>query len=203
MTRSKQVQSNYYGKGNTAVYDRGANLTNPGSQDDFHTYSIDWTSDHITWSIDGQVLRTLTPQTADANQYPQTPMQLKIGSWPGGDPSEPAGTIAWAGGPIDYTKGPFTFTVKSVKAIDYSTGTSYSYGDQTGNWQSIKSDGGQINNKGDPNANVAQASQGGSSVSAVATGAISNVPITATTTVAGELASATGALVNAFSIGFR
>ena len=77
----QQVQSNYYGRGNTQVYDRGANLTNPGSQDDYHTYSVDWTADHITWSIDGQVLRTLTPQTADANQYPQTPMQLKMGSW--------------------------------------------------------------------------------------------------------------------------
>ena len=77
----QQVQSNYFGKGNTDAYDRGANLTNPGSQDGFHTYSIDWTADHITWSIDGQVLRTLTPQTADTNQYPQTPMQLKLGSW--------------------------------------------------------------------------------------------------------------------------
>lgn len=77
----QHVQSNYYGKGNTQVYDRGANLTNPGSQDGFHTYSVDWTADHITWSIDGQVLRTLTPQTADTNQYPQTPMQMKIGSW--------------------------------------------------------------------------------------------------------------------------
>ena len=77
----QHVQSNYYGKGNTDTYDRGANLTNPGSQDDFHTYAVDWTAEKTTWSIDGQVLRTLTPQTADTNQYPQTPMQLKLGSW--------------------------------------------------------------------------------------------------------------------------
>lgn len=210
----QHVQSNYFGKGNTAVYDRGANLTNPGSQDDFHTYSIDYTADHITWSIDGQVLRTLTPQTADPGQYPQTPMQLKIGSWvstqpyhiprafanrlsqAGGDPSEPAGTIAWAGGPIDYTKGPFTFTVKSIKAIDYSTGTSYSYGDTSGTWQSIKSSGGQINSNGNGGASASTAAASGSTVTAVTTGAISAVPITATTTNTAELSSATGSLVS-------
>lgn len=35
--------------------------------------------------------------------------------------------------------------VASVKAIDYSTGTSYSYSDNSGSWQSIRSNGGTIN----------------------------------------------------------
>ena len=193
----QHVQSNYYGKGNTAVYDRGANLTNPGAQDDFHTYSVDWTADHLTWSIDGQVLRTLTPETADTDQYPQSPMQLKLGSWPAGDPSQPAGTRTWAGGDVDYTKGPFTMTVKSIKVIDYSTGTSYSYGDMTGTWQSIKSNGGKINSAGDPNQAAGTASASGTAITATTTGGvITAIPISATTTKTGELSSATGSLVS-------
>ena len=83
-----------------------------------------------------------------------------------------------------------------VKAIDYSTGKSYSYGDQTGTWQSIKSDGGQINSNGNPNESVQSASVGGTTVtSAVTTGVISVAPITATTTKAGQLSTATGSLV--------
>ena len=38
--------------------------------------------------------------------------------------------------------------VKSVKAIDYSTGKEYSYGDMSGSWQSIKSEGGTIDSSG-------------------------------------------------------
>ena len=173
------VQSNYYGKGNTQVYDRGANLTNPGSQDNFHTYSVDWTADHITWSIDGKTLRTLTPQTADKDQYPQSPMQLKIGSWAAGDPSQPKGTIAWSGGAVDYSKGPFLMTVQSVKAIDYSTGKEYSYGDMSGTWQSIKSNGGSIKSTGNAaDADVSDAQVDGSSVTATTAVSITQVPVT-------------------------
>ena len=156
------VQSNYFGKGNTQVYDRGQDLPNPGAQEDFHTYSLDWTADHLTWSIHGQVLRTLTPATADVNQYPQTPMKLKIGTWASGDPSDPPGVIEWGGGPIDYSKGPFTMTVQSVRVIDYSTGPMYSYSDMSGTWQSIKSSEGKINTSGDPNTPTENATMSGS-----------------------------------------
>lgn len=30
---------------------------------------------------------------------------MKFGIWAGGDSTEPAGTIKWAGGPTDWTKG--------------------------------------------------------------------------------------------------
>lgn len=87
------VQTNYFGKGDTSSYSRGAFHDNAGNQDDFHTYSIDWTAEQIVWSIDGQTVRVLTPQTADTNQYPQTPMMLKVGVWAGGDPNNSPGTI--------------------------------------------------------------------------------------------------------------
>jgi beta-glucanase (GH16 family) len=142
-----QVQSNYFGKGQTGSYNRGAFHSSPGNHDGMHTYSVEWTADSISWIIDGSTVRTLTPDAA-AGQYPQTPMQLKLGVWAGGDPSNAPGTIQWAGGLVNYGGGPYTMTVKSVSAKDYSTGSSYSYGDSSGSWQSIKSSGGQVNSAG-------------------------------------------------------
>ncbi|KAJ4303401.1 transglycosylase [Kalmusia sp. IMI 367209] len=144
-----QVQSNYFGKGNTETHDRGAFHANPGNHDGFQKYSIIWTSEQIAWQINGQTVRTLVPANANG-QYPQTPMAIKIGAWAGGDPSNSEGTIEWAGGLTDYTKGPYSMKVKSLKVQDYSTGTQYVYGDTSGTWGSIKSEGGKINSGGTP-----------------------------------------------------
>lgn len=144
-----QVQSNYFGKGQTTSYNRGAFHANPNNQNTFQKYTIIWTSEQIVWQINGVTVRVLKPADAN-NQYPQTPMQVKIGAWSGGDPANPQGTIEWARGPTDYTKGPFTMKVKSIKVQDYSTGTQYTYGDRAGTWQSIKSNGGKINGGGSP-----------------------------------------------------
>jgi hypothetical protein len=144
-----QVQSNYFGKGQTTTHDRGAFHADPGNQDGFQKYTIIWTAEQLVWQINGVTVRALKPADSK-DQYPQTPMQIKIGAWAGGDPSNDPGTIEWAGGPINYSGGPYTMKVKSIKVQDYSTGTQYSYGDQTGNWQSIKSNGGQINSGGSP-----------------------------------------------------
>ncbi|KAF2735366.1 hypothetical protein EJ04DRAFT_543039 [Polyplosphaeria fusca] len=146
---SEQVQTNYFSKGQVTTYNRGAFHPDSGSQAGFKTYTIIWTADQIVWQIDGNTVRTLEPANTD-NQYPQSPMQIKVGAWSGGDPANAPGTIEWAGGPTDYTQGPFTMQVKSLKVQDYSTGTQYIYGDQTGTWQSIKSQGGQINSGGSP-----------------------------------------------------
>ncbi|KAJ5773373.1 hypothetical protein N7457_008269 [Penicillium paradoxum] len=143
-----QVQTNYFGKGDTTSFSRGAYHENPGNHDDFHTFTIDWTSSQIVWSIDGNTVRVLTPETSD-NQYPQTPMMIKVGVWAGGDANNAQGTIEWAGGRTDYSQGPFKMYMKSMTVTDYSTGTSYSYGDRSGTWQSIVAEGGKVNgNKG-------------------------------------------------------
>ncbi|KIW94828.1 uncharacterized protein Z519_04806 [Cladophialophora bantiana CBS 173.52] len=145
-----QAQSNYFGKGITTTgYNRGAYHGAPNNHDEFHTYSIDWTADQIVWSIDGATVRAMTQEQAEAGQYPQTPMYVKLGAWAGGDPSNPEGTIQWAGGVTDYSKGPFTMYVKSVHVTDYSTGSQYTYSGTSGTWQSIVSTGGQINSEGD------------------------------------------------------
>lgn len=87
-----QVQSNYFGKGQTTTYNRGAFHPDPGNQNSFKLYTIDWTADQTVWQIDGQTVRALSASSA-GNQYPQTPMQVKVGSWSGGDSANAAGTI--------------------------------------------------------------------------------------------------------------
>ena len=152
--QNNEVQSNYFGQGKTDQSGRSANLAVSDTQDDFHEYTIQWSSAQIVWQIDGKTVRVL--EYAGANgEYPQTPMQLKIGAWSGGDSSNPQGTIQWAQGPTNYANGPFTMVVKSLSVQDYSTGTSYSYSGSSGSWQSIKSNGGTINSSGGSNTNEA------------------------------------------------
>jgi YD repeat-containing protein len=140
-----EVQTNYFRQGQTTTYDRAAiHAVSTNTQTEWHTYTTEWTENQIIWSVDDTVVRVLN--AGDANgQYPQTPMQLRIGSWAGGDAGNSEGTIAWAGGATDYSAGPFTMYVSSISVVDYSTGTSYSYGDQSGNWESIVAAGGAVN----------------------------------------------------------
>jgi hypothetical protein len=139
-----EVQTNYFGEGQTASYNRGQFNPAANNQGDYITYTIDWTADRIVWSVGGTVVRTLSYNDANG-QYPQTPMQVKFGSWSGGDPSNPPGTISWARGPTDYSKGPFSMSVRSIVVTDYSTGKSYRYGDTSGTWQSIVAADGKVN----------------------------------------------------------
>ncbi|KAK4574152.1 transglycosylase [Recurvomyces mirabilis] len=139
-----QVQSNYFGKGQTTTYDRAAVHAVTNTQGQWHTYTIEWTEQQIVWQIDGTTVRVLGFNDAHG-QYPQTPCKVKIGSWSGGDPSNPQGTIAWSGGVTNYAAGPFTMYVQNIAVTDYSTGKQYTYGDMSGNWQSIESTGGSVN----------------------------------------------------------
>lgn len=138
-----QVQTNYFSKGDTTTYDRGgfSGVGNP--QAEFHTYTIDWTAEKLDWIIDGTVVRTLTYADAKGGaSYPQTPMQIKLGTWVAGRKDAPEGTVQWAGGYTDFTQAPFNGYYKSVTVQDYMNGAksagSYVYGDQTGTYESIK-----------------------------------------------------------------
>jgi beta-glucanase (GH16 family) len=108
------------------------------TQTETHTYALNWTAEAITWIIDSKPVRTL--KFGDANggkTFPQTPCNVRIGNWAGGD-SKDKGTVEWAGGVPDYTKGPFTMTIDSVKVINYSPGTEYKWTDKTGSHDSIE-----------------------------------------------------------------
>ncbi|KAK6823747.1 hypothetical protein RU639_006225 [Aspergillus parasiticus] len=141
-----QVQTNYFGKGDTTTYDRGAFHPDSGNHDTFKTYTIDWDSNRILWQIDGNTVRTLEEKNAKG-QYPQTPCFIKVGPWAAGDPSNSPGTIEWAGGQVEYAEGPFTMFLKSIKVTDYSSGSAYEYTDKSGSWKSIKAIDGSV--KGD------------------------------------------------------
>jgi hypothetical protein len=138
-TDSDSVQMNYFGKGNTTVYDRMTEGAVSKPQDEFHTYALDWKPEAITWLIDGVAVRTLKFEEANGGKnFPQTPSTVRIGIWAGGDPDNEEGVITWAGGETDYTKTPFTMTVESVKVKNYNPGKEYKWTDKTGDWKSIE-----------------------------------------------------------------
>ncbi|PWY90007.1 concanavalin A-like lectin/glucanase, partial [Aspergillus heteromorphus CBS 117.55] len=133
-----QIETNYFGKGDTSSYDRATWATVSTPQDTFHTYTVEWTEETTTWSIDGTVVRTLEYSDAESGtRYPQTPMRLKLGVWAAGDPSEAAGTIEWAGGETNFADVPFIMVVQSVAITNYNPGCSYTYSDESGDYTSI------------------------------------------------------------------
>lgn len=78
-----QVQSNFFGKGNTSSYDRAQTHPVPDCQDTFHMYSISWNHAQIEFMIDGAIIRTVpydSGSTVSGQNYPQTPMRLKVGA---------------------------------------------------------------------------------------------------------------------------
>lgn len=134
------VQTNYFGKGITGSYDRGTQPSVSSPQTEWHTYTYDWSATSLTWSIDGTPVRTLLAADADdgSHQYPQTPVQLHLGLWDGGSVNNSADTVSWAGGYTDLSQAPFTMYVKSVKIVPANLCGSYTYGDMSGDWESIK-----------------------------------------------------------------
>lgn len=86
-----------------------------------HRYSIDWTPESITWSIDGQTTRTLYKKDTlikGAYRFPTHPLRISLGIW---DASAPKGTSEWAKGPIHWSqmKDRITARFKSVQVDCY------------------------------------------------------------------------------------
>ncbi|KAF9876062.1 cell wall glucanosyltransferase mwg1 [Colletotrichum karsti] len=189
-----QVQTNYFGKGDTTTYDRGAYHPVADPINSYHTYTIDWNSDSVKWLIDGVQVREL--KYADAkggSRFPQTPMEVKIGTWVAGRKDAAKGTVEWAGGYTDFNEAPFNAYYKSIKITDYMGGktgaTSYVYGDKSGSWESIivKTDGSSDDDKSSSASSTKTTSKGESktTLTTVASG-------TATASGSSSEASATG-----------
>lgn len=156
------VQTNFFGKGDTTTYDRGGTSAVSTPIDSWHNYEIDWNADRIVWSIDGTAVRTLLatdPTAHGGTRYPQTPMKIKMGNWIGClDASDPktTGTCEWAGGQAVFDASTkYRMTVKDVKIEDAGCGDEYVYGDMSGTWQSIKTNG---DCDGKPNTSAAPSS---------------------------------------------
>lgn len=150
-----QVQTNYFSKGCTETYDRGGFTPVSNPVGDFHTYTIKWTRDRLDWIIDGTTVRTLLAKDAKGcSGYPQSPMQVKLGTWVGGKQGASQGTIDWAGGLANFADAPFNGYYRSVRVQDFMGGgdateaTEYVYSDRSGTWQSIKvvNDGKSVDN---------------------------------------------------------
>ncbi|KAF1831176.1 hypothetical protein BDW02DRAFT_557424 [Decorospora gaudefroyi] len=140
---SPQILTNYYGKGDNTTADRGENFDlDFVPQDDFHNYTLDWTKDRIQWWVDDKQIRELKYAEAEGGtRYPQTPMNVRIGAWAAGDVTKnQKGVVEWAGGETDFSEGPFTMTVKTVYAKDYTSASEYSWEDMdsSGDWQKVK-----------------------------------------------------------------
>ncbi|KAI1435099.1 glycoside hydrolase family 16 protein [Xylaria sp. CBS 124048] len=101
------AQTNYYFQG-IPDYTHSGNISGlENTNTEWHEYKINWTPDKIEWYVDGNLGRTqLKSDTwnATANQwnFPQSPARVQLSVWPGGASSNAEGTIAWAGGPIDW-----------------------------------------------------------------------------------------------------
>ncbi|KAF1851395.1 glycoside hydrolase family 16 protein [Cucurbitaria berberidis CBS 394.84] len=142
-SNNTHVMTNFYGKGNTTSSDRGKEYKmDKGPQDEFHNYTIDWTKERIEWWLDGKKLRELLPaQALGGKNYPQTPMNVRMGIWAGGDTkNNKPGVVEWAGGETNFDEGPFVMTVASIYAKDYTSAAEYSWADMdaSGSWEKVK-----------------------------------------------------------------
>lgn len=118
-----QVQTNYFGKGDTTTYDRGAYHQVANPQDQVYKYTIEWTKDYVHWSINDKLVRELKYADAQGGtRFPQTPMQVKLGTWVAGGSKSAEGTREWAGGYTDFSQAPFIAHYKSLTIADYSNG---------------------------------------------------------------------------------
>ncbi|KAL2041956.1 hypothetical protein N7G274_005144 [Stereocaulon virgatum] len=129
----QNAQSNFYFQGITN-YDQGKNLTvsNGDTFGSWHTYEIDWQPEQLTWSVDGKIQRTLTKsstfnKTDNQYHYPQTPARVQLSLWPAGLQKNGQGTVAWAGGLIDWSatdpksNGYYYAMFQDVKVQCYNT----------------------------------------------------------------------------------
>ena len=116
------------------IDDNEKNLTisNGDTFSQWHTYEVDWQPDQLTWSVDGNVSRTLKKsdtfnKTDNQYHYPQTPARVELSLWPAGISKNGEGTVAWSGGLIDWdsqdvkTNGYYYSMFKDVNVQCYDT----------------------------------------------------------------------------------
>ncbi|KAL4982243.1 concanavalin A-like lectin/glucanase domain-containing protein [Aspergillus falconensis] len=138
---TSEVQSNFFGKGNTTTSDRGGSHAVANADTEFHNYTTYWDQDRLEWWIDGELVRTVNysePLTVYGKNYPQTPCRVKVSLWPAGLPTQSVGNIEWAGGLVDWSDLPFTMTVQRVRVKDFHTAREYTYSGHSGSYDSIK-----------------------------------------------------------------
>ncbi|RUS15691.1 concanavalin A-like lectin/glucanase domain-containing protein [Endogone sp. FLAS-F59071] len=116
---SDHFQSNYFYHGIPLYGVNGGNHKVSGASVSaaFHTYTINWEPEFITWSVDGVVMRNKTrASTLSSGTYhfPTEATRIQIGIWDG---SSSPGTASWANGPINWNKAGSVISayIKSIK----------------------------------------------------------------------------------------
>ena len=103
-----------YGDGKGKQQSQGYLGVPGGKIDDWHTYAIEWTPDHITWIVDGKVQLSLD-SSHEGVKLMNKPQHLMMNIWP---PS----FSPWGDG---FNPGNFPFIVQYdyVKVWSYNWGT--------------------------------------------------------------------------------
>ncbi|KAI9295465.1 hypothetical protein K502DRAFT_280493, partial [Neoconidiobolus thromboides FSU 785] len=103
--KETSVQTNYYYKG-ILDYSKGQFYDcTSNTHYNYHTYTINWTRDFISFYVDNVMIRKITkestynPSTKSYN-FPTSPVQVQFMLWDGGAGSP--GTRDWAGGYINW-----------------------------------------------------------------------------------------------------
>ncbi|CAG8595433.1 3335_t:CDS:2 [Paraglomus occultum] len=84
-----EVQSNYYWNGSLDYTKGQHHPLGADSTADFHIYTIEWLPDHISWIVDGNLVRTvnkadtLDPATG-LYKFPARPSRVQFSMWDGG-----------------------------------------------------------------------------------------------------------------------
>lgn len=106
-----QVHGTMHGPGYSAAKGPTATFTLPsGTLDlDYHVYAIDWSPNKITWSFDGEVYHTQTPETLPPGTkwvFNDTPFFLLVNLAVGGN---------WPGNPDATTSFPQVFSIDYIR----------------------------------------------------------------------------------------
>lgn len=127
-----EVQSNYYWEGALDYTHGQHHKVGDDSSANYHIYGIEWLPDHISWSLDGQVLRTLNIADTKASNgtflFPSGPQRVQFSVWDGGMGLQ--GTSDWAGGPTDWSDKNHVYSMY----VDWVNITCYYQGNQTTTW---------------------------------------------------------------------
>ncbi|KAK2595405.1 hypothetical protein QQS21_006879 [Conoideocrella luteorostrata] len=142
---NNQAQTNYFYDGQALfnTYNTTYELST-SSFDAPQTYSIEWTDQFLSFSINSTIRKVWYVGQIPADKWPQTPMQVKLGVWSVSNSSD-RGEIEWAGGVPDWNAGPYKGYFTTVEIEDYmgkcnSTDgyVEYQYDERTVGWQNIR-----------------------------------------------------------------
>lgn len=141
------IITNFFSKGNSNDDKHGGamHVHDAWTWGSMHHYAVEWTPNKIEWIMGGKPNRTLLRSEA-GEKFPQTPMQVRIGSRVLGYEGAEPGTLEWADSVAAVSNGPSAAIYKNIKVTDYAGGSSatdtdvkeYSYGDRSGSASSIQ-----------------------------------------------------------------